>query len=269
MLAALAAVLAAAAGCTTTVDGHGTRAVACGPVFLGVPGSGQGLRNPAPGTRPRGISADDARRYGTTVARVKDAVQAIAGRRLASARAVTYPAIPVSRYIGATGLTAALETSELAGVAALVGEIRIAYRDGCQDRPVLLAGYSQGAEVVVRAVGKLSAAERRHVTIALLGNPSYRPGLPGDVPAGSRASGLRPTFENGDTFSLDATLRRRTIDVCAPGDPVCGVDPDALTVAGRLLYVITHARIHERAYAEDVDGFATAAARFLWAHRTG
>ena len=42
--ALIAVLLIAAAACTSRTAGHGTRA-ACAPVFIGVPGSGQGTRN--------------------------------------------------------------------------------------------------------------------------------------------------------------------------------------------------------------------------------
>ncbi|MDT4899126.1 MAG: hypothetical protein QOJ78_56, partial [Pseudonocardiales bacterium] len=41
VLVALVSLLATA-GCATTTDGHGRVAAQCAPVFLGVPGSGQG-----------------------------------------------------------------------------------------------------------------------------------------------------------------------------------------------------------------------------------
>ena len=267
--ATAAALLLLTAGCSTTVTGHGAHALTCPPVFFGVPGSGQGVLNPAPGGRPAGITADDARRYGTSVARVKNVLLATAGTHAVSARAVDYPAISTEKYLGVTGLSRALEVSEKKGVAVLRADLRRAYRNGCRNRPVLLAGYSQGAEVVIRTVRGLAPAQRRHVTLALLGNPSFRPRLPGDFPANSRASGLRPTFEDGQAFLLPADVRARTIDVCAPGDSICGVDSTALTAIGRLLYVLRHTRAHAHAYADDEHGLATAAGRFLWTHRTG
>ncbi len=268
LAALLVAALSVAASRATPLEGHGRNAVACGPVFFGVPGSGQGVLNPAPSGRPAGISADDARRYGTSIARVKNVLMAAAGPGVVAARALSYPAISTDKYLGITGLSHALEVSEKQGVTALVRAIHSTYRGGCRERPVLLAGYSQGAEVVVRTVRALPPAQRRHVTVALLGNPSFRPKLPGDYPRGLRASGLRPNFEDGQAYLLPAEVRARTIDVCAPGDSICGVDPDAVTLLGRLVYVLRHTRTHARAYAHDEHGYATAAGRFLWRHRT-
>jgi hypothetical protein len=153
-------------------------------------------------------------------------------------------------------------------VVALVGSIHASYRGGCDNRPVLLSGYSQGAEVVAQAVGRLSADEQASVSVALFGNPSYEPGAAGDFPGTSAAVGIRPTFRAGAAFALPADVRRRTIDVCAPGDPVCGVDPTARTLLGRVASVLEHIKIHEEAYAFGTDGFTRRAAQFLWDHRS-
>ncbi len=257
-----------AAGCTTTVAGHGQAPSTCDPVFFGVAGSGQGAQNPPPDVLPDGVGQDDANRYGTTVGLLKTELAALAGTGLASATPVDYPAIPVQRYIGPGGLTADLDTSEAQGVTALDAAIRESYRGGCEARPVLLSGYSQGAEVVVEAVDALTVREQASVSVALFGNPSYRPGVAGDYPGATAASGIRPAFRNV-AFQLPADVRRRTIDICAPGDPVCGVDPSRTSVIGKVEYVLAHAKIHVEAYAFGTEGYTETAAQFLWQHRTG
>jgi hypothetical protein len=257
-----------AAGCSTGVAGHGRVAAGCPAVFFGVPGSGQGVHNPAPAELPGGLSAGDALSYGTTVGLLKVLVARLAGPRLASTAAVDYPAIPVNQYIGAGGLTADLDASEAQGVQVLLRLIRQAQVGSCARRPVLLSGYSQGAEVVVRTVAALSVAERSSVAVALFGNPSYQPGLHGDFPGRTTAAGIRPTFRHV-AFTLPPDVRTRTIDVCAPGDPVCGVDPSLRTLLGRVSWVLHHVKIHENAYAFGVAGYAGIAAKFLWAHRVG
>jgi hypothetical protein len=226
------------------------------------------VHNPAPGHLPPGVGAADALQYGTTVGLLKALVARLAGSRLASAKAVDYPAIPVSQYIGAGGLTADLERSEAQGVQALLRLIRQAQAGTCARRPILLSGYSQGAEVVVRTVATLSPDARSSVAVALFGNPSYEPGRRGDFPGHTDAAGIRPTFEHA-AFTLPADVRARTLDVCAPGDPVCGVDPTLHTLLGRLGWVLNHVKIHEEAYAFGAAGYAAVAARFLWSHRSG
>ena len=254
------------AGCGSTVAGHGQRAAVCAPVFFGVAGSGQGPQNPPPTELPAGVTQHDADGYGTTVALLKTDLVHLAGSQLAKAAAIDYPAVPVNRYVGPDGLIGDLDTSEAEGVKALITAIRASYRGGCAARPVLLSGYSQGAEVVIRAVDRLSGREQADVAVALFGNPSYEPDLPGDYPGGTEAAGIRPSFKNF-AYQLPADVRRRTIDICAPGDPVCGVDPSRTTLFGKVEYVLAHAKIHAEAYAFGTNGYAETAARFLWQHR--
>ena len=264
----MAAIGLALAGCSTTVAGH-SPPPRCAPVFFGVPGSAQGAEHAPPGRRPDGVSRADATAYGTTIGRLKTELTAVAGHRLASASAVRYPAIGVGDFVGIHGLTANLDTSEKKGVTALVTAIRASYRGGCADRPVLLAGYSQGAEVVVRAVQALTARQQAAVSVALLGNPSYEPHVRGDYPGKTTDRGIRPTLSRGHDYALPAGVRARTIDVCAPGDPICGVDRDQWTFIGQIIWVIRHLDVHNDTYAFGDDGFTATAARFLWTHRVG
>jgi len=185
---AAAAALLLAAGCASSVTGHGRVASACPAAFFGVAGSGQGVHNPAPATLPAGVSAGDALRYGTTVGLVKVLVARLAGTRLASAAAVDYPAIPVTQYIGPGGLTGDLDASEAQGVQVLLSLIRRARTGPCARRPVLLSGYSQGAEVVVRTVAALPVDQRSSIAVALFGNRASSPGCA----ATSRATPKRP-----------------------------------------------------------------------------
>jgi hypothetical protein len=91
--------------------------------------------------------------------------------------------------------------------------------------------------------------------------------VPGDYPGHTLAAGIRPTFGAGAAFALPADVRRRTIDVCAPGDPVCGVDPKLTGLFARISWVLEHVKIHDEAYAFAGTRYALAAARFLWQHR--
>jgi hypothetical protein len=268
-LAAAAALATATAGCTSTVQGAGRYRPVCAPAFFGVPGSGQGPSNPAPGRVPTGVSAADAHRFGTTEAVLKRELATVAGAKLASATAVSYPAAPVDRYLGITGLTPDLDHSESRGITALLAGIRAVRRNGCAARPVLLSGYSQGAEVVIRTVTKLAPAERAHIAIALFGNPSHRPGSVHDYPAKDSGEGVRPTFLNGSAYTLPTDLRARSLDICAPGDPVCGVDPHLSNLFTRVNWVLDHVQVHGDAYAFDTSRYARTAAAFLWQHRSG
>jgi hypothetical protein len=269
-IAAVVLIAACVAACTSDPPGGGTTTIrparSCLPVFFGVPGSAEGVENPPPLVVPRTVRRADAARYGTTIGLLESKLVAMAGTQLASAQAIDYPATPLSSALGPVEILAALAASERRGTDALVAAIRRSYRRGCATRPVLVAGYSQGAEVVIRAVDRLTDAQQAHVAVALFGNPSYLPGLPGDFPGGTRAAGVRPSL-GPPAFRLPGSVRARTIDVCAPGDGVCGVDPNQTSSAGRLDYVLTHAEQHSRAYAFGHNGYVRRAAAFLWAHR--
>ena len=252
-------------GCSSVLTGHGSVAGQCRAAFFGVPGSGQGAHNPAPPSVPPGVGTADALRYGTTIGRLHAELDALAGGGgLAEQAPVDYPAVSVLHYIGPGGLTGGLDASEAVGVTALDRDIAQARSGACADRPLLLAGYSQGAEVVIRAVSHLAPAQQAHLAVALFGNPSYEPQLAGDYPGDTGDAGIRPTFRH-TAFTLPAGVRRATIDICAPGDPVCGVDAARTSTAGRVEYVITHVRVHEEVYAFGADGSARRAARFLLA----
>jgi hypothetical protein len=270
IIAALALVASLAAGCTSTSASgdRRTRPVPhdCPPAFFGVPGSAEGVQNAPPDQVPPTVSRADARRYGATIGLLKTELARIAGPRLATARAIDYPATPLSSALGPVELLAALAASERHGVAALLAAIHRSYAGGCPARPVLLAGYSQGAEVVIQAVRRLTSAEQAHVAVALFGNPSRLPGLPGDLPAGTRAAGVRPSLTQ-QAFRLPAAVRHRSLDICAPGDGVCAVGSRRASLFDRLAYVLAHGAQHSRAYAFGHNGYARRAARFLWAHR--
>ena len=209
------------------------------------------------------MTRTDARNFGPVIGRVKIDLQRLAGRRLTLTSAVDYPATVAEHWVTLDGLSG-LASSEAVGARHLVAAIRRTYRLGCGARPVLLAGFSQGAEVVAEAVRHLPTRRQRSVTVALLGNPSYEPGLPGDYPHGATEAGVRPTFLSGSAVILPSGVRKRTIDICAAGDPVCGVGHNVGGLLGEIAYVIQHLSVHDSAYGP---AYAAQAARFLWTHR--
>jgi hypothetical protein len=212
------------------------------------------------------VTRPDARRYGTAIGLVKTDLATLAHHRLATTQAIDYPATGLPNWVGPGGLTQNLDASEAQGVVALLDAITSSERGSCLGRPVLLAGYSQGAEVVILAVNALTPAQRTRVTVALFGNPSYEPGEVGDYPGTTRARGVRPAF-TGAGYSLPADVRARTLDICAAGDPVCGMSPAARTLSDKLGYLLRNADIHASAYAFGRADYAKLAAQFLWRHR--
>jgi hypothetical protein len=197
---------------------------------------------------------------------LKTKLVALAGSRLATAHAVSYPATALPNWFGADGRPTGLNASEAAGAQALVTSIRDAEGGRCLGRPVLVAGYSQGAEVVIRAVNALSPQQQAGVAVVLFGNPSYLPGVVGDYPGTVHARGLRPSI-TGVAYTLPTSVRRRTLDICAPGDPVCGMNPAAKSESAQLAYLTQYSYVHASAYAFGSSGYARLGAQFLWQHR--
>ena len=93
---------------------------------------------------------------------------------------------------------------------------------GCPQASILLAGYSQGAEVVIRAVDSLSADTTATISVALLGNPSFVVRATGDLDLNTklRYFGIRPRL-TGQKYTLRPDVLPRTIDICAASDPIC------------------------------------------------
>lgn len=237
----------------------------CAPVFFGVAGSGQGPQHPLSGARPAGVSGTDAHSYGTAVALLKTNLVKLANYQLTT-RPISYPAVSLPKWFGPDGQPTGLDASEATGALALATKIRSAEQGSCLGRTVLLAGYSQGAEVVIRAVNALNTAQRAHISVVLFGNPSYRPGITGDYPGTVSASGVRWSLSKTG-FSLPDGVRARTLDICAPGDPVCGMSPAAKTQAAVLDYLTKNADTHALAYAFGDANYANLGAQFLWRHR--
>ncbi|MDT4941942.1 MAG: cutinase, partial [Pseudonocardiales bacterium] len=209
----------------------------CQPAFIGVPGSGQ-----------RGFSRE--------MNVIAHDVQTRAGLTpVATTQNLDYPAIPWYSYVP---LWRHLESSEQTGVTNLLAEIGRYRANGCGQRPIMLAGYSQGAEVVIRAVNQLGAAARATLTIGLLGNPSFTPERRGDVDYNTAGQGIRPSMLQG-RHRLPLDVLPKTIDICAKGDPICAFRPAVWTQQAAALIDgrSAHYRYAGLGYAADV-------AKFIW-----
>ncbi len=182
---------------------------ACAPSFIGVPGSGQTAASGAEMIAVQGYVDADAE---------------AAGLRLRADQIVNYPAVPWYRFTA--DKLRGLGVSEAAGERVLIADIGADHAKsvaaGCGQASILLAGYSQGAEVVIRAVDSLSADVRSTIAVALLGNPSFVVPQPGDLDLNSklRYFGVRPTLIR-KKYTLRSDVLARTIDICAASDPIC------------------------------------------------
>jgi hypothetical protein len=234
----------------------------CSPSFIGVPGSGQ------PGTN-RSVEMGDVQAWLTV-----DAARQ-SGEKLRSSKIINYPAVAWYQYIKLVPLGRpdwnGLGKSEATGEADLLAAIKAdeakSTAADCPGAPILLAGYSQGAEVVVRALDALPAADRSSITVALLGDPSFIPREPYDLNFNrSTLKGIRPSFLLGQRYTLkaDVATRDSAIDICAANDPICAYTKSLL---GGLL--LPGQSAHYRYVTGTYDGqtFTHYAANFLWKNR--
>ena len=174
--------------------------------------------------------------------------------------AIDYPAVAalfVHPNLSSTWRT--LEGSEVKGVAAMRAAIVRAHQ-GCSGRPILLAGYSQGADVVTRTVNALSVSEQSSVSVGMLGSPNFLPYKTGDLGTYNHGRrGIRQSFHQ-TTFRLSENVLHRSVDVCLNGDSVCNFDiTNAVTLAPPG---------HNAHYRYVESGFAVTAGHRLWALRT-
>ncbi|MGB7962226.1 MAG: cutinase family protein [Propionicimonas sp.] len=236
---------------------------ACDPSFIGVPGSGQ-----SPSKAPEIYAVRDQLR--------KEA--AADGRTIAFETVVDYQPVPFYKYASYNAWNwDNLNASEVRGQAALAQAITSAVNRakarGCPDAPILLAGYSQGAEVVSRTVAVYSSAFRNRFSVALFGDPSFRRGATGssDLNSWPYGGGVRPLVAAG-RHSLPGDVLPRTISTCASNDPVCAAKA-ALTHLGRngvLAGLIGGSSTHFK-YAAARSGawsYTHVGAHYLWTNKT-
>lgn len=178
-----------------------------------------------------------------------------------SVTAVSYPAVPVLSAIdGASPRGVSYLASRARGVAALSGLVERELRE-CPSTPIVLAGYSQGADVIGTYLNaKLPAAILNHVAgVALISDPRFAPAdRPAD--AGSFSSRLGPLFAH---FPVPPNARHaarprpdfpralggRVISACNQRDMVCNFSPaNAASCLGRTAWrTFYHAVLAHRA----------------------
>ncbi|MFB9386407.1 cutinase family protein [Pseudonocardia petroleophila] len=174
---------------------------------------------------------------------------------------VNYPAVPVTRYLRPNGSFDwdGLARSEAVGVARMKEVLRTVR--ACPTRTIFLAGYSQGADVVSQVVNEMTRDERRTVSVALFGNPSFLPALPQDYGSfNAKRRGARPSFGQVTHQILAPDVTARSIDACLNGDAICNYNTlNALTL-------FTGRSAHFRYVSS---GYVDFAARDVWERRVG
>ncbi|HEY2225001.1 cutinase family protein, partial [Actinomycetospora sp.] len=125
------------------------------------------------------------------------------------------------------GSYASAESEAVSSLANAVGE----HVEGCPTGALMLFGYSQGAQVAGDLASRVGTGLEPRVpanliqAVGLFGDPARSPRTRA-VPEGTTGQGALPPRAVG-FGSLDA----RTIEICAPGDPVCDSPPDAAAPA--------------------------------------
>lgn len=110
--------------------------------------------------------------------------------------------------------------AEAAAVDALSGAIGD-HVEGCPSGAIMLFGYSEGAQVVGDLASRIGTGQEQRIpaglvqAVGLFGDPARSPRTRA-VPEGTTGQGALPPRAVG-FGALDA----RTIEICAPGDPVC------------------------------------------------
>lgn len=117
---------------------------------------------------------------------------------------------------------AASETEAVAALATVVSE----HMTACPTGSLMLFGHSQGAHVAGDLASRIGTGQEktipapRMLAVGLFGDPARHPGSR-SVPEGTSGQGALAPRAAG-FGSLDA----RTIEICAPGDPVCDSPAD-------------------------------------------
>ena len=175
-------------------------AAACAEVaIIGAAGSGQ---TPGLGEQLRGVIDALVERLERT-------------DRSAEITAIDYPAVNLARTFGLALFDGRYEESVRAGARELLGEIE-SVEGSCPQSSIVLAGYSQGAQVVKVALDALGT-ETEIGGVLLLADPTRDPSATNVTSFGTSSTargllGARP---------IPVEMRSVTIEACAQGDIFC------------------------------------------------
>lgn len=192
---------------------------------LGSPPPGPGTPSNCPiakffGVRGSGETSSDGGGYGTTVESFEETLNDAV--HFLQDQPINYPAIAVGYAWQDYGT--AYANSVAAGISALQTAL-ITFWHKCPTSNVILAGYSQGAQVAGDVADTLTSSQRNLVAaVTLFGDPRFNPGQ-GAVDVS--ATGYDPTlkgiyqFANPTMRHVPTDLEPRFQSYCLPGDPIC------------------------------------------------
>jgi hypothetical protein len=220
------------------------------------------------GVRGSGETKKDSAGYGKTVWDVRKTVlRAVPG---AAAMAVNYPAIPVVLPTSRKKIIPFLEyiatryhKSETTGIKNLTRGVG-RFVAHCPGSHIVLAGYSQGAQVVGDTfLGHLTAAQRARVAgIAMLGDPDFN--RDSGVDRGSyngKLNGIWASLPFRSPRHVAGRLHSRVASYCLHDDPVCNFDIANLIRCGTKTKTCPHVHYINRKWRHAT--YVTDAGRFL------
>ncbi|GAC1369722.1 MAG: hypothetical protein NVSMB39_1880 [Candidatus Saccharimonadales bacterium] len=200
------------------------------------------------GVRGSGEKQSDFQGYGETVGMITGALQIVTPGL--KTEAINYRAIPVApqHFTYSQDYVNSVER----GVQKLLRGLRQYFRD-CPHAYALVAGYSQGAEVVDQAYGRLSYQERLHISsVTLFGDPRFNPDQTlvdqGDFSA--RYQGIDVAVLGDLKGTVPAGWEARVHSYCTLGDPICNFDLRNLPACNLITGFITcaHGMYTDRGY---------------------
>jgi hypothetical protein len=172
------------------------------------------------GVRGSGETAKDGGGYGSTVQGFELTLAALEPGL--SAKPIGYPAIPVGYAWQDYG--GAYKNSVAAGENVLQTAL-IVFWHKCPKTDVMLAGYSQGAQVAADVADTLRSPQRARIAaVALFGDPRFNPQQNKvDVPATGYSSRLSGIYQWQDKRmrNVPADLVPRVHSYCLKGDVIC------------------------------------------------
>jgi hypothetical protein len=221
------------------------------------------------GVRGSGETSKDGNGYGATVLQFLNSLTASPlGITGVTAKPVDYLAVPVG-YDGLYYyLTSTYKNSVTEGENALQSDL-ITFWHNCPGTPVVLAGYSQGAQVVGDVADSLPRSERAELAaVALFGDPRFNPAQPGvDDPSTGYQSMLKGIYQfaNKQMRQVPPDLTSQFRSYCLEGDPVCNYKFRYLATCKLYSFLCTHTMYTDFEVPSDAARWAAGKIR-TWQH---
>ena len=208
------------------------------------------------GVRGSGETTSDGDGYGTTVQEFEQTLATLVPGL--SATPIDYPAVSVG-YTGAFYYKNTYKNSVAAGENALQTAL-IVFWSKCPGSYVMLAGYSQGAQVAGDVADTLTKTQRAHIAaVVLFGDPRFNPrqtqvNVPG-LGYNPKLEGIYQ-FANKQMRQVPADLVPRVHSYCLQGDPICNYKLQYAVTCGLYSSLCPHLYYQKLSYPNDAADWA-------------